>query len=99
MAFYPLGDFWQVFAGILLEVRGVAVSFERSVIFILLVDEKAAGLGLVAMHLILRATRLLARLLGELCKYRSDFGFTSSFCHPGNRQNYHRATLLAEGSK
>src|SRR6478672_11558752 len=65
----PVGDLWQFFPGVLQEMRGGAVRFERRVVFIQFVDEKTARFRLVAVYLIGCATGFLA---GFLCQLGED---------------------------
>ena len=50
--------------------------FERSILLVLFVDKESSRLGLMAMYLVDKATRFLARLLGQLGKYAD----TSASC-------------------
>lgn len=65
MSFYSICHLGQVLPGVLQEMGRIAMRFERGIIFVLFIDEEAAGLGAVPMYLIDNASRLFARFFGE----------------------------------
>ena len=71
--------------------------FQRGIVLVLLVDEEAARLGLVPVHLVHGASRFLAGLFGEFFKQCGNFGFVPNLRHPGNCQHHHRSLLPAAG--
>src|SRR5271170_1681278 len=93
MAFYAVSDLGEILAGELQKMWSVAVGFQRGVVFVLLVDEEAARLGLVPVYLVHRAARFLARLFGKFLKQRGHFGLVPYFRHPGDCQNHHLSLL------
>jgi hypothetical protein len=84
MSFHPVRDLGQIFLCMLQKLRGSAVRFQSGIILVLLLDKKAAGIGLMPMHLVHGTTRFLAGVLGQLFKQRRNFGFTPNFRHPGD---------------
>ena len=64
MALDTVSDFREYFLRVLQKVRRGAVGFECGVILVLLIDEKTARFGLVAVHLIGDAARFFAGLFG-----------------------------------
>src|SRR2546422_9717880 len=87
MSLNSLRDFGQAFASILKKMGCCPMSFQRGIVLVLFINEEAAELGLVAVHLIHQAGGFLA---GLLCQFAEDVGhlcFTSLFCHPPHRPN------------
>src|ERR1700680_4307248 len=76
-------------------MRRGSMGFQRSIVLILFVNEEAPWLGLVAVHLIYDAARLLARFLGKFRKHRGNFGFVTCFRHPRNHQYHYHPLLIA----
>src|ERR1700688_1061862 len=69
-----------------------AMSLQRGIVFVLLIDEESPRLGFVPVDLIHQAARFLARFFGKLRKNWDDIGVVPSFRHPGHCQNHHSYT-------
>ena len=96
VAFHTVCDFGQIFLRVLQEMRGGAMRFQGSIVLILLIDEEAAGIGLVPVHLVHGTSRFLAGVFGQFPENCSNVCFVSNFRHPGDSQHHHRS-LLAHG--
>ena len=79
MSFCPIAKLWQFFLGVLQKMRGGAVGLKRGIVFVLLVDEKSAGFGLVPVNHVHQAAGLLTGLFRQLGKDSSQFSFTANF--------------------
>jgi hypothetical protein len=99
VAFYAVGYLGQIFSCVLEEVRGGAMRFQGSVIFVLLVDEEAARFGFVAVHLVHGTAGFLAGMFGEFLEEFGNVGFVSNLCHPGDSQHHHLRALLTPAGK
>jgi hypothetical protein len=75
----------QILPRVLQKVRRVAVGFKRSVVLVLLVDKEPPRLGAMSMHLKHGASRLFARLCGELRQHFRNRSFLPDFRNPGYR--------------
>src|SRR5437667_1557376 len=75
MSLNSLRDFGQAFASILKKMGCCAMSFQRGIVLVLFINEEAAELGLVAVHLIHQAAGFLA---GLLCQFAEDVGHLAS---------------------
>ena len=60
MSFYSICHLGQVLLRVSQEMWGIAMGFERGIIFILFIDEEAPRLGAVPMDLVDNASRLFA---------------------------------------
>src|SRR5207245_5455152 len=72
-----------------------AMSVQRGIVLVLFINEEAAELGLVAVHLIHQAAGFLAGLLCQFAEDVGHLGFTSLFRHPGHRQNNHLRSVTS----
>src|SRR5438094_10672314 len=82
MSLNSLRDFGQAFASILKKMGCCPMSFQRGIVLVLFINEEAAELGLVAVHLIHQAAGFLAGLLCQFAEDVGDLDFTSLFRHP-----------------
>src|SRR5438552_13539508 len=90
LALNPLGDGWELLAGVLQKIRRIAMRFERLLVSILLVDEKMRSVFLLPLHLIHQASGLFARFRRQLAEYFGDFRFAAGCGLPGDGQDDHR---------
>src|SRR5438552_10267567 len=95
MSLNSLRDFGQAFASILKKMGCCAMSFQRGIVLVLFTNEEAAGLGLVAVHLIHQAAGFLAGFLRQFAEDVGHLGFTSLFRHPRHSQNNHLRSVTS----
>src|SRR5215467_2728787 len=68
VSFHAVGDLGQLLLRVLQKVRSRAMRFKCGIVFVLLVDEEAAGFGFVPVHLVHGTTWFLAGVFGQLLK-------------------------------
>src|SRR5438105_11654673 len=89
MSFHAVSNFGYPLLRVLKKVGCSAVSFERGIVFVLLVNEEPARLGLVAVHQIHYAAGFFARLLRQFGKDSRHLSFAPQFRQPGYSQDNH----------
>src|SRR5271165_5578791 len=93
-AFFALTDVFQRSDGVLLEVRRVPMCREGVIVAILLVNEEAPRIRLMAMDDVHQAARLLPRSSLKLGEYLRYLVLMSRFRHPRHCQYDHNRPPL-----
>src|SRR5262249_37883487 len=89
VTFDAFGEFRKLLLGQLKEMGRCPMSLECGIVVVLLVDEKAARIGLVAVHDVHCAPRLLTGRYGQFGENTGNLFLVPHLCHPGYCQDHH----------